>query len=450
MQPALKIGDITISRTADLNAIHRGDIITFRDAAVPDAPVTHRVLTVNPAKHGLQVVTKGDANNAWETWELHENERVQLVIAHIPIVGRVLTDTPLRWILAAVLVVGALLLAFAAVRRARREQVERAARAHRRAPGLGWLTTGWITFLAVILMGTGATYGAWTAVNSNPTNTFTTQSTFSSTTTYNTCGSGVQGTLTVGAGFTSAAVTVNGGQGGIGSNASTQPGGGRGAGTQMKVTFTVQTNEQLSIYVGCAGNDASSPPTAGGSSNGYATGGAGVNGNTLCCLTGGGGGGGGSASAISCTATCVNAGLLVVAGGGGGGGGAGNAVSGGGAGGSGASATTSTQNSGTEYNGNNGSAGGAGGTAGAGGSGASTPPGNGANGVGSPYNYDGGGGGGGGGFKGGSGGQSPQSFNTDAGAGGGGAGSSWYLTAGTTFNSKSTNAAAGSVTIVLS
>jgi len=420
MRPTYEIGDLTVGRVIDASSLKRGDIVTFRDDDVHNSLVTHRVLTLDRDSHGLlTVITKGDANQAWENWKIPSSSTVERTALHVPYVGRLYTNVALRWCFGVLMIGCALLLAWRTFRPKASQQGK--------PMQVNWLPTGWIALIAVGILVTSPTFSAWSAANSNSSNSFATSSSFPMV--FSSCSGSAQ-TMAVGAGVTTATVVVKAAQGGA-TGAAT---GGNGAVTSG--TFPVSNGQTLNVFVGCQ-------PAGAASGAGYSAGGAGGAGGANA------GGGGGGASAV-CNAACASGSLMFVAGGGGGGGGLGTA----GAGGAGGAAGTTSSGAtgapvGTAYDGLAGSAGSTG-AAGAAGTHGSAPPTAGAAGSAAGcFASGGGGGGGGGGYNGGGGGGGGGCVT--GGGGGGGAGSSWYRSGTATLTSQTaTNTGNGWVSITLS
>lgn len=93
MQPEVNAGDVVIeSRIAPLDA-KVGDIVTFRDPEHQERLITHRVRRVQPDGGQVGFTTKGDANNAVETWRIARDGTIGRVEFRLPKLGY-----PLAWI----------------------------------------------------------------------------------------------------------------------------------------------------------------------------------------------------------------------------------------------------------------------------------------------------------------------------------------------------------------
>ena len=289
-------------------------------------------------------------------------------------------------------------------------------------------------------------------------NIFSTQSSFSESTTFSYTGS-VQ-TWTVPNGNTTITVTAYGGSGGEGANGTTLNGATGGNGAAVTATISVTTGDTLYLYVGGSGANASIRTGGSGGWGGVSSGG---NGGTASSGYGAGGGGGGT---LISTSSSLSDALIIAGGGGGGAGGAntaGSAGSGGSGGGNSSSSGITNGQSGSDgvYSGlgAEGAGGGAGtSSVGSGGgatdyggfnslSGSNGSGGSGGNGSNNTTMFTGGAsGGGGGGYRGGGGGGESAAA---AGAGGGG-GSSFVIAGSSSITQTQGHASAtgnGSITI---
>ena len=87
MQPAYAVGDVVLDERIAPTEARPGDVVTFTDPSRQGATVTHRVERLT--RNGAQVtfVTRGDANNASETWAVAANGTVGRVRMRVPKVG---------------------------------------------------------------------------------------------------------------------------------------------------------------------------------------------------------------------------------------------------------------------------------------------------------------------------------------------------------------------------
>jgi signal peptidase I len=87
MQPLLSVGDLVVSRSTPAGRLHPGDIVTFRDPALGNRFVTHRVVRLTPASGQVTVQTKGDANLVPEQWAVADSATVGLLVTRVPAHG---------------------------------------------------------------------------------------------------------------------------------------------------------------------------------------------------------------------------------------------------------------------------------------------------------------------------------------------------------------------------
>jgi signal peptidase len=68
MVPTIAVGDLVVDREVSPQAVHRGDIVTFKDELIGDRLVTHRVVKMVYDGDVIHFTTKGDANKVPEHW----------------------------------------------------------------------------------------------------------------------------------------------------------------------------------------------------------------------------------------------------------------------------------------------------------------------------------------------------------------------------------------------
>ncbi len=87
MEPTLGTGDLVIeSRMSPLEA-RIGDVVTFRDPERPERLITHRVRRIDRRPDAVAFITKGDANNTVETWEIPREGSIGRVELRAPKLG---------------------------------------------------------------------------------------------------------------------------------------------------------------------------------------------------------------------------------------------------------------------------------------------------------------------------------------------------------------------------
>ena len=116
MVPEFRSGDMVFVRITDAAQIAEGDIITFNPSSDSDAYLTHRVVEKLPDYQGTGVIcfrTKGDANDAVDSFLIDENRVIGRVLFHVPRLGFIVRFIQLRWYFILPLVI--LLIAFFAL-----------------------------------------------------------------------------------------------------------------------------------------------------------------------------------------------------------------------------------------------------------------------------------------------------------------------------------------------
>ncbi len=100
MKPAFVTGDMVIVKLAKAEQINVGDAITFNPSSDSEAYLTHRVTEKIPNYEGTGVTcfrTKGDANNAEDSFLIDENRVIGTVSLAIPKLGLVVRFLQMRW-----------------------------------------------------------------------------------------------------------------------------------------------------------------------------------------------------------------------------------------------------------------------------------------------------------------------------------------------------------------
>ena len=90
MEPVLATGDIVVDEPIGPRQVRVGDVVTFSDPERPGRRITHRVRSVRFAGARARFVTKGDANDSVERWDMDANGRLGRVVYRVPAVGYVL------------------------------------------------------------------------------------------------------------------------------------------------------------------------------------------------------------------------------------------------------------------------------------------------------------------------------------------------------------------------
>ncbi len=117
MTPTLAVGDVVIDKSVSPTTVHSGAIVTFRDPALGEQLVTHRVVSVKQVGDVMLFVTKGDANRVPEHWSVSTNGHLGREVARVPGAGQMLADVSTPMARIAEIGVFALCLATVALRR---------------------------------------------------------------------------------------------------------------------------------------------------------------------------------------------------------------------------------------------------------------------------------------------------------------------------------------------
>ena len=117
MVPTLGVGSVAFDRPVAGRSVRAGNVITFQDPYTKGRLVTHRVIRIFHTKHGLAYHTKGDANATRDPWTIALPNRVGRVSFSVPYVGYVLWYAHSREVRGALLILVALLVLVATLRR---------------------------------------------------------------------------------------------------------------------------------------------------------------------------------------------------------------------------------------------------------------------------------------------------------------------------------------------
>jgi signal peptidase len=92
MSPAIKVGDVVVSRSiAPLDA-EPGQVVTFHDPALGGLLVSHRVVSraLDPTSRSVVFVTKGDANQIPERWSVPVSGSIGRSVLVVPFLGTIM------------------------------------------------------------------------------------------------------------------------------------------------------------------------------------------------------------------------------------------------------------------------------------------------------------------------------------------------------------------------
>jgi len=89
MVPTLEVGSVVIDEPIKPKELRVGDIVTFPDPDDNARQLTHRVQSMRIGEARTFVVTKGDANDAVERWNVLNRDELGRVVYTLPKVGHV-------------------------------------------------------------------------------------------------------------------------------------------------------------------------------------------------------------------------------------------------------------------------------------------------------------------------------------------------------------------------
>jgi signal peptidase I len=87
MSPAIGTGDLVVDRQISPLQARIGDVVTFRDPTDPKRLITHRLRQVSRTASVVAMVTKGDASNSAERWDIRTDGRIGKVVLKVPKLG---------------------------------------------------------------------------------------------------------------------------------------------------------------------------------------------------------------------------------------------------------------------------------------------------------------------------------------------------------------------------
>jgi signal peptidase len=116
MAPAIQTGDVVVTKLVRPEAVHIGDVVTFRDPSRNEDLVTHRVQKIQ--RNGSKVVfeTRGDANTGVEDWDIARDGTIGRYRFRIPRLGYALVWIAMPGARIALVVGACLLLGFVLLR----------------------------------------------------------------------------------------------------------------------------------------------------------------------------------------------------------------------------------------------------------------------------------------------------------------------------------------------
>jgi signal peptidase len=116
MTPTIGVGSIVVSVSVHPLQVKPGAIVTFRDLALGQQLVTHRVVQMHQDGQIVAFVTKGDANHTTEHWTVPVTGTIGREVLVVPDVGRWMTTLNLPLARVIEILATTLLLAFLLLR----------------------------------------------------------------------------------------------------------------------------------------------------------------------------------------------------------------------------------------------------------------------------------------------------------------------------------------------
>lgn len=117
MEPTIHVGDVVIDKKIPPLDARPGDVVTFSDPSGRHRLITHRVRTIHARGSRVQVITKGDANNTVEHWNVPADGRIGRVEMRVWKLGYPLVYAHSRYGLILLVGIPALLLCILELRR---------------------------------------------------------------------------------------------------------------------------------------------------------------------------------------------------------------------------------------------------------------------------------------------------------------------------------------------
>jgi signal peptidase len=117
MRPAIRAGDLVITHARAATSIHVGEIVSFDDPALNGKLVTHRVVAIHAFAGRIDFLSRGDANAVPESWSVARGASIGALDFRIAGAGRAVAWMTDPWVRTAVLMLAALVLSTALLRR---------------------------------------------------------------------------------------------------------------------------------------------------------------------------------------------------------------------------------------------------------------------------------------------------------------------------------------------
>jgi signal peptidase len=89
MEPTLSTGGMVVDEVITPLEARPGDVVTFNDPEDHGRLITHRLRSIRVEGAKAYVVTRGDANDSSERWNVALDAEIGRVVYHVPILGYV-------------------------------------------------------------------------------------------------------------------------------------------------------------------------------------------------------------------------------------------------------------------------------------------------------------------------------------------------------------------------
>ncbi len=117
MAPALRAGDVVVTKSGRARQASAGDIVSFAHPTREGILVTHRIVRTQEQGRRIAFVTRGDANTGVERWSIDANGTIGQLAWRIPKLGYAISWLALPAVRLLLVTAGALILGGALLRR---------------------------------------------------------------------------------------------------------------------------------------------------------------------------------------------------------------------------------------------------------------------------------------------------------------------------------------------
>ena len=103
MEPTLMTGGMVVDEVITPLDARPGDIVTFNDPEDRGRLITHRLRSIRVDRSKAYMVTRGDANDTSEHWNVPLDAEIGRVVYHIPLLGYARARISGQWVRIALL-----------------------------------------------------------------------------------------------------------------------------------------------------------------------------------------------------------------------------------------------------------------------------------------------------------------------------------------------------------